>query len=87
MPPVPTIIEQRYQEAVDRLSAREKLAQSFAMFDWARGWIARQIIEERGAMGAEQLRWEVALRIYGDEPAMRQLIERHLHELQHDVPS
>lgn len=87
MPHVMTIIEQRYQEAVDRLSVREKIAQSFAMFDWARGWIARQIIEERGAMGAEQLRWEVALRIYGDEPAMRQLIERHLHELQHDVPS
>ena len=87
MPPVPTIIEQRYQEAVDRLSAREKLAQSFAMFDWARGWIARQIVEERGAMGAEQLRWEVALRIYGDEPAMRQLIEKHLDRLQHHVPS
>ncbi len=75
---VPTIIEQRYQEAVDRLSVREKIAQSFAMFDWARSWIARQIVEERGVMDTERLRWEVALRVYGDEPGARQLIERHL---------
>lgn len=87
MPHVMTIIEQRYQEAIDRLSAREKIAQSFAMFEWARGWIARQIVEERGAMGAEQLRWEVALRVYGDEPGTRQLIEKHLDRLQHHVPS
>jgi hypothetical protein len=84
---VPTIIEQRYQEAVDRLSAREKIAQSFAMFDWARGWIGRQIIEERGAMDTERLRWEVALRVYGDEPGARRLIERHLDRLRNHVPS
>lgn len=85
MPPVPITIEHRYQEAVDRLSPREKLAQSFAMFDWARGWIARQIVEERGAMGPEQLQWEVALRLYGDEPGTRQLIETHLHRLRQHV--
>jgi hypothetical protein len=84
---VPTIIEQRYQEAVDRLSAREKIARSFAMFDWARGWIGRQIVAERGAMETERLRWEVALRVYGNEPGARQLIERHLDQLQHHVSS
>jgi len=79
------LIEQRYQEAVDRLSAREKIARGLGMFDWARGWLARQIVAEQGAISAERLRWEVALRLYGHEPQARRLIERHLADSGHDV--
>jgi len=58
MPPggfLAMLIEQRYQEAVDRLSAREKIARGLGMFDWARGWLARQIVAEQGAISAERL--------------------------------
>jgi hypothetical protein len=72
------MIEQHYQEAMDRLPPREKIARGLAMFDWARGWISRQIIAERGPMPDERLRWEVALRVYGDDPVVRTLIERQL---------
>lgn len=72
------MIEQHYQEEMDRLPPREKIARGLAMFDWARGWISRQIIAERGPMPDERLRWEVALRVYGDDPVVRTLIERHL---------
>lgn len=87
MAPAPTRIDQRYQEAIDCLSPREKLAQSLAMFDWARRWIARQIVTEQGVMDQELLRWEVALRVYGHEPATRQMIQKHLDKLQRHVPS
>jgi hypothetical protein len=79
------MIERRYQDAIDRLPPRQKIARGFAMFDWARSWIARQIIAERGPLSAERLRWEVALRLYGEEPVTRRLIERHLAGLAHDV--
>jgi hypothetical protein len=42
---------------------------------WARGFIARQILEERGPLGKERLKWEVALRQYGADPIARSLIE------------
>jgi len=79
------LIEQRYQAEMDRLSPRERIARGIAMFDWARSWIERQIVAERGPLPEEQLRWEVALRLYGAEPGSRQLIERHLQELRTDA--
>lgn len=72
------IIEQHYQDAIDRLTPREKIARGLAMFDWARSWISRQVIAERGPMPDDRLRWEVALRPYGSDPVVRTLIERHL---------
>jgi len=80
------MIEGRYRAEIDRLSARERIARAMAMFDWARGWIGRQIVAERGAMTPDRLRWEVALRLYGSEPATRRLIERALDGLGRDVP-
>jgi hypothetical protein len=48
------------------------------MFVWARGLIGRQIRSERGAMTDDRLKWEVALRLYGFDPAARALIQRKL---------
>lgn len=79
------MIEPRYQAAMDALAPHERVARGLAMFDWARGWIERQIVAERGPLPRERLRWEVALRLYGDEPAARQLIERHLAGMSRDV--
>lgn len=79
------MIEAFSQAAVDRLTAREKIARALAMFDWSRRWIERQIIAERGAMDGEQLRLEVALRLYGAEPGARRLIERELARVRGDV--
>lgn len=80
------MIEERYRAEIDRLAPRERIARGFAMFDWARGWIGRQIEAERGALTKERLRWEVALRLYGSEPGARQLIERAMDRLDRDAP-
>ncbi|MFM7109063.1 MAG: hypothetical protein ACKOZU_10800 [Planctomycetaceae bacterium] len=80
------MIEERYRAENDRLSPRERIARGVALFDWARAWIGRQIVAERGGMSRDRLRWEVALRLYGDEPGARRLIERALDGLGRDVP-
>lgn len=80
------MIEERYRAEIDRLSPRERIARGMAMFDWARGWLERQIVAERGPMPPDRLRWEVALRLYGNEPGPRQLIERVLNGMDRDVP-
>jgi hypothetical protein len=79
------MIETRYQTEIDRLTPQERLARGMAMFDWARQWIGRQILADHGPMSAERLRWEVAMRVYGNEPGTRQLIARALAQVTDDA--
>jgi hypothetical protein len=74
-------IEQEYQTRMDALSGRERIARSLALLAWSRQMIARQIIAERGEMSEERLKWEVALRLYGSEPAVCQMIESELTDV------
>ena len=80
MPPSANI-EAQYQEAIAALSPAERVARSAALFAWTRDQLARQIVAEQGAMDSEQLKWEVAMRLYGNEPTVRRLIQRKLDEI------
>ncbi len=71
-------IEQLYQQQIHAMPPCERVARSAAMFQWTREQIARQIVAEQGPVDAEKLRWLTALRLYGNEPAVRELIERRL---------
>jgi hypothetical protein len=82
----PSAIDEAYAVAIDRLTPAEKIARSMAMLDWSRRWIGRQIIAERGPLSAHRLRWEVALRLYGSEPATCRLIETAIAHMGPDVP-
>ncbi len=74
-------VEQFYQERIDALTPAQRVERSAAMFQWTRGMIARQIQAEHGPMPDEQLKWEVALRIYGSDPRSRAIIERKLADV------
>jgi hypothetical protein len=74
-------VEKEYQARMNALSPAERVARSAAMFQWARETLARTITAEMGAMSADRLKWEVALRQYGAEPAMRAMIEELLQDV------
>lgn len=79
-------IEEQYNAANDAMSPRERIARSLAMFQWAREFAAREIqkkrIEQTGEpYSAEELKWQVALRIYGSEPAVVALIRRSMDDV------
>jgi hypothetical protein len=74
-------VEKEYQARMNALSPAERVARSAAMFQWARETLARTITAEMGAMSADRLKWEVALRQYGAEPAIRAMIEELLHDV------
>jgi hypothetical protein len=80
------LTDETYSAAIDRLTTAEKIAQSMAMLDWSRRWIGRQIVAEQGPLPDERLRWEVALRLYGSEPATCRLIETAIAAMDRDVP-
>ena len=71
-------VETIYQSQIAEMTGAEKIARSAAMFEWTRGMVARQIESTTGPLSAERMKWEVALRIYGDDPTTRSMIERIL---------
>jgi hypothetical protein len=73
-----TFIESMYQDRVALMPPQEKVARMAAMFQWTREQLARRIVNEQGEMGLEELKWQVALRLYHADPEVREMIERQL---------
>lgn len=76
-----SVVEREYQERIDALTPKERVARAVAMFQWAREAIARQIVAESGPTSPERLKWLVAKRQYGADPATRAMIERMLERV------
>jgi len=77
----PTAVEQRVLEAERGLAPHARVSRAAAMLVWARGLIARQIQADRGAMSAERLKWEIAMRMYGNDASARAMIQRKLERV------
>ncbi len=71
-------IELEYQKRIDAMTPAERVARSAAMFEWTREQLARQITEQLGPIEKSILKWHVALRLYGNEPVVREMIEREI---------
>lgn len=76
-----SIVQQQYTSRMDALSPQERIARCVAMLKWTRELLARQIIADLGEMPDERLKWEVAKRMYGADPAARAVIERRLDDV------
>lgn len=68
-------VETEYRKRVDAMTAAEKVRRCEELFEWARRVRMRAIVAEHGPMPASRLRRELAMRLYGADPAMRRLIE------------
>jgi hypothetical protein len=76
-----SIVKQQYLSRIDLLSPQERVARCAAMLKWTRDLLGRQVIDELGAMSTERLKWEVARRLYGSDPAIRAIIDRELADV------
>lgn len=82
MEPRDTLVEDAYQRAVDAMTPAQKWARMHQMLNMVRNLYARQVRERLGAVSDEQLKWEVARRLYDSDPKARLLIERKLRDVQ-----
>lgn len=73
-----SVVQQRYEELIDAMPVHIKVARAAQMFQWSRDWIMRQVLAEKGTMSEERLRLEIAMKMYGHEESVRQLIEKAL---------
>jgi hypothetical protein len=71
-------IESEYMKRIDALTPKERMARAASMYQWAREVIARQIISNDGPVSSERLKWLIAMRQYGADSTMRELIHKAL---------
>lgn len=64
-----------YQALIESMSIKERVRRADALFRWSRDFLARQISDAEAALPEDDLKWEVALRQYGGDPAARELIK------------
>jgi hypothetical protein len=76
-------IESKYLDRMDALDPKERFARAASMFQWARETIARQILSDLGPMSPERLKWMVAMRQYGADKTIRELIQKALRNVPH----
>lgn len=69
-------IEVEYRRRIESMTISERVQRAEALLSWARGFVARQILAEQGPLSDDRLKWAVALRQYGGDPATRAMIER-----------
>lgn len=73
-----TEIDIEYERRWKAMSSAEKMARCAAMFAWTRQQIALRIRQEKPNLTDEELKWEVALKLYENEPEVVKLIKEHL---------
>ncbi len=73
-----SLVEDTYRAAVDAMTPAQKIARMLELNQWAQWNIERCITAERGPLSPEEMKWQVALWIYGHNPECRKLIEEHL---------
>ena len=74
-------VEIEYRKRIDAMTIAQRVQRAVEMLAWARGFVARQVLAERGSLAEERLKWEVALRQYGADPMARSLIEEMLYRV------
>jgi len=73
-----SMVEEAYRRAVDAMTPAEKFARMHALNYWGRWNIARIVTEKQGPLPPEELKWQIALEIYGQNAICRKLIEEQL---------
>lgn len=63
------------------MSPAERLQRTAVMLAWTRDQISRQIMSDNEGMSAEELKWQVALRLYGDEPEVGRMIREKIADV------
>ena len=71
-----SVVEQEYRKRVDAMSPVDKMHRMEQLLNWTRELIARQVRLNKGNVSDEQIKWEVCLRMYGDDPRFRKLLQQ-----------
>jgi hypothetical protein len=67
--------EREYRARIDAMSVVERIRRTEVLFRWSRDYLARSILAARGPIPQSQVKRELALRLYGSDPAARRLID------------
>jgi hypothetical protein len=72
-------VETRYRAQIEAMTAVERVRRAEELFQWSRDYLARSIAVANPGMSDDDLKWEVARRQYGTDPATSALIDELRH--------
>ena len=67
-------VEDKYRECVRAMSAAERIRRAETMFCWSRDFLIRSLAKASPKISEVDLRWEIAIRQYGESSAFRALV-------------
>lgn len=70
-----SVVDTHYQQAVTEINPREKIARAMELFNWSREFIGREVRKCNPSASPERIKLLVALRLYGNDSYMREIIE------------
>jgi hypothetical protein len=73
--PMTIDIDREYRARIQAMTIVERIQRAEALFIWSRDYVARSILAAKGPMSDDELKYEMALRLYGSDPETRALIE------------
>ena len=74
-------VELEYQKRISEMSPSQRMSRTAAMLAWTRQQIARRIQSSHKDISAEELKWQVAMRLYEDEPEVVRMIQQKLADV------
>jgi hypothetical protein len=68
-------IELEYRARIDDMSVVDRIRRAEVLFNWSRDYLVRSIMAAREQITDADVKWEVAFRQYGADPATKALID------------
>lgn len=76
-----SLVESEYRSRMEALEGKQRVARAMGMLQWTREMLARRVLSELGAISDEQLKWEVAARLYGSDDPVQKTIAKRLKDV------
>jgi hypothetical protein len=71
-----SLVEQKYNEALDRMTGREKVERTISLFSSMYEMLTLQISREFSGLNKRELRKKVAERLYSSDESTLQLLKK-----------
>ena len=76
-----SVVESEYRSRMEAMEGKQRVARAMGMLQWTREMLARRVLSEVGTISDEQLKWEVAARLYGSDDPVQQAIAKRLTDV------
>lgn len=76
-----TNVTAEYDRRINAMTPAERVARGAVMFAMLRNSIARRLVAQRGTMSDDEIKWRVAMELYGSSDSLRPIIQEQIERV------